>query len=83
MMDSVCLTANIQEISIDNQIKIYPNPAINEISIIYENGYKIFNSHGIILKQSFIKTNIIDISDLNKGLYFINTGNKTIKFLKL
>jgi hypothetical protein len=68
-----------------NQIIIYPNPVKNILKISgleVESSVKIYNTRG----QLFIdkKTNkLIDISTLQKGVYFLKIeNNKTIPFIK-
>jgi hypothetical protein len=70
---------------------IYPNPAkdiisvrLNKSNLKDDKSYKIYNSLGICLLSDFVDNNImnIDISNLNKGLYFIEIGNKVLKFIK-
>jgi hypothetical protein len=78
-------TLRINDPSYDNEISLYPNPAkdilhlkwdgINKISVTF------YNSVGQELSKFFLSNNksIIDISELQNGLYFlkINDGNKT------
>lgn len=75
-------------------IKIYPNPAINNIGFktsenITNAEIQVCNAEGNCIKQ-FTDYNLssqLDIADLKTGLYFLivntNTIKKTIKFLKL
>jgi hypothetical protein len=56
----------------DNQIRVYPNPAINEFSI--EGGIRgqadLFDLNGICVLSKRISNNeIIDVSQLNGGMY--------------
>ena len=90
---SICITTGVNEIKAAG-ISIYPNPANNTINI--ENLYTdatIKNKEITIvdvLGKTVIRsvaTNVIhtiDISMLNKGLYFIQINNQTIthKFIK-
>ena len=76
----------IDEINVFNQLKIYPNPAINQI--IIENGdiplnqitfYDILGKEVKSLSLHNSK-NSLNISDLNKGLYIIviKSDNNTV-----
>ena len=61
--------------SIDNQIKLYPNPAKNQLNIefpddIQINQIQIFNINGSLSEQTRAVKNV-DISNLTKGVYFI------------
>ncbi len=76
----------------ENQIILYPNPATDKLIIDLEhykvNRISLYDYMGKQLKHYYIKTPIItiDVSDLAKGMYFINintnTGNITKKFIK-
>mgnify|MGYP003313165681 CR=1 FL=1 len=69
------------------ELTLYPNPAVNSISIshISNNGtYKILSVLGEEVKQTcFEGKNIqIDISDLRPNIYFIEIDNQILKFIK-
>ena len=80
----------------DNNITVYPNPANEYINISFKTSLdksiniSVYDYMGKEVYQSVIENNssiqTIDISNLNKGLYFINLRNnelaKTIKFIK-
>lgn len=68
-------------------LTLYPNPAVNSISIshISNNGtYKILSVLGEEVKQTYFEgKNIqIDISDLRPNIYFIEIDNQILKFIK-
>lgn len=73
------------------QIKIYPNPSSENITVIL-NGIsenqkiQFYNSIGILLQETSInQTTQINISDLPSGLYFVHLKNQvsqTQKFIK-
>ncbi|MFN5794548.1 MAG: T9SS type A sorting domain-containing protein, partial [Bacteroidota bacterium] len=71
-----------------NEITIYPNPANNTISVNLKNNstFNILDLTGRLVIASKVENNIIDISNLNKGVYILQTNsvNGTIntKFLK-
>ena len=71
-----------EEKAIQSQLSFYPNPANNEITINIElNAITIYNNLGqLVLDQNYPKQ-IIDVSSLPQGLYFIkgiDTKNKTL-----
>ena len=71
-----------EEKSIQSQLSFYPNPANNEITINIElNAIAIYNNLGqLVLDQNYPKQ-IIDVSSLPQGLYFIkgvDIKNKTL-----
>ena len=79
-------TLNIDEIN-SGSFTIYPNPVSDKLSvngIENINSVKIFNSLGALVKHSN-SANDIDVSDLSKGIHFIQVDNGNImtkKFIK-
>ncbi len=86
-------TNTIQQIPTDD-IKIYPNPVLNQLFVHIETGnygdysYQLFNALGQLMQQNQLGQQI-NVQDLSKGLYILkiqNTRtNQTInhKFVKL
>lgn len=83
----------IKEKSFSDQIKIYPNPANDHLTVeLPQNSspfnYEIFNIEGKIISTGVINknTNSIDISQFNSGSFilkiFNNTLNSRVLFLK-
>jgi len=79
------------ETNTNNKFKVYPNPASNFVTI--ENNHLIggtqffsfYNAAGQVVKQLKVTESailLVDISDLNKGFYFVEAknenGNKSI-----
>ncbi|OFX17221.1 MAG: hypothetical protein A2033_00945 [Bacteroidetes bacterium GWA2_31_9] len=92
------ITSSNSTFSINNEFKIYPNPASNEVFIELENvtstssatrKYKVFGIDGKKVLEGKLETPKTRIStkDLESGIYFIevNLGNETLinKFVKL
>jgi hypothetical protein len=81
-----------QEASINSpenkSFEIYPNPSSNLIVLtsIQSENIRIYDCNGKIVKNRQCNKNQesikIDISDLNKGLYFIKAGKRVKKFIK-
>jgi hypothetical protein len=73
-----------------NSFKIFPNPCNNYITINKTNSnnevVNIFNTLGEVVKTFTCNSlnNYIDLTDLSKGIYFVNTTNSNInqKFIK-
>jgi hypothetical protein len=74
-----------------NPIKLYPNPATDQITLITEdqniNTIEIFNNLGQKVLTPNMLNNSIDISNLTKGIYFMKLSfqnGETIskKFIK-
>jgi uncharacterized protein (TIGR02145 family) len=70
-------TAQINEINYQDEMKIYPNPAIDMITIDYAKKQKIkmqvYNMIGecVLQRELSSGTNEINVSSLSKGLYII------------
>jgi hypothetical protein len=76
---------NLSEEQLDN-LSIYPNPAVNELTIQGAHGanYAILDAQGKIISSDVLTndTQTIDVTNLESGIYFINfEGVKTYKFV--
>jgi len=73
-------TTQINEINYQEEMKIYPNPATNNIIIEspYQATIEISNIQGHLLKSIAANENhtSIDISDIAKGMYFVKVKTK-------
>jgi Secretion system C-terminal sorting domain len=88
-----CLGTNTVA-TLEKSITLYPNPAKNILNLklpenidVNVNSVTIVNSLGqIVLKQKTENTTTIDVSNLQKGMYFVslasNYGNWNGKFVK-
>jgi hypothetical protein len=70
----------------NNDLMIYPNPANNTITLkgtLNKNkNYKIVSIDGKVIKKEILNTSNIDISDLKKGIYFLEYENQKMKLIK-
>lgn len=73
----------------NTSIVVYPNPAQSSISITAKQcgfDYKVFSFAGILVNAGFASANLVDVSDLDAGLYLLEIRqNKEIyvaKFVK-
>ena len=74
------------------EFTLYPNPTVNDINITFDDNvnenvtFKIFDMSGRIVKQGNLFSNNINVSNLNRGTYFIklNVGNENVtkRFVK-
>jgi len=73
-------------------VQIFPNPANNKINVLLSHQQKatinLLNLNGQVVKSQVAEfnTNIMDISELDKGLYFVevmSVGGKTVKKLAI
>ncbi len=93
----LCTTADINEAEVlKHELRIYPNPANEVINVSFRfqvSGFRseisIYDITGKLIKQMSANSELlktIDISGLNKGLYFISVINKdkiiNAKFVK-
>lgn len=69
---------------IPNKVIIFPNPAEKYLTILGNTAleYSIFDSIGSLRQTGTIIQNRIDITNLQKGFYFLKIGKSTIKFIK-
>jgi hypothetical protein len=68
-------------------LDIYPNPAMNKVIIKVNNptNISIYSAAGVLIKQQLVTSsdNIIDISGIEPGVYFIRDMNNIYKTQKL
>lgn len=90
---NACSLMAVDEVEKANSITVFPNPAVNYISIasplVKITEVEIFGNDGRLIKRSYIKneTDKIDVKTLTSGTYYIRTydnGNfiKSMKFIK-
>ncbi|MBX3044403.1 MAG: T9SS type A sorting domain-containing protein [Candidatus Kapabacteria bacterium] len=76
-------TSNFKIRNYQDEISIFPNPADDLINILNKDRIEKLQIYDIF-GQKLIETNqtTIDVSKLNRGLYFIKINDKIIKFVK-
>lgn len=82
------MTASLEDLNALNNIKIFPNPSSDFIEVLLPNSisykkvyYTIFNSLGQKTLNGFImESNVIDVTKLKKGVYFIEFQCNEKKF---
>lgn len=82
------LISGIDNIAEDkNAISVYPNPATSFIAIknlsTQNNQVTIYSVSGIMVFNSTLQSETIDISALKKGIYLLKVNNQVLKFSKL
>jgi len=79
---------NIKEIQKQNGISIFPNPTSKQLQIagyeLSDVNYSIFSVVGQLLLQGTLQneTTNINVESLANGMYFLQIGNKTVRFVK-
>jgi len=79
---SGCLSVSVEDISLETETLLFPNPANTAINFDCKKGYQLFSMTGTLIKQSSKNTQIIDISELPKGMYILKSENKVARFIK-
>ena len=75
--------ANINHISHNRILRVYPNPSNNKIYILgASDRINVFNIQGQKIHTQYRLSKYIDISDWDNGIYFLNSGEKVVKFIK-
>tara|TARA_B100000214_G_scaffold189826_1_gene137076 strand:- start:5101 stop:6990 length:1890 start_codon:yes stop_codon:yes gene_type:complete len=75
--------ANINDISHNRILRVYPNPSNNKIYILgASDRINVFNIQGQKIHTQDRFSKYIDISDWDNGIYFLNSGEKVVKFIK-
>ncbi len=82
-------TTGLNEAEEFSQLEVFPNPARNQLTVIYENitgTYELVNSIGQIVLNGDLNNNNnlmhLDVTDIEKGIYFLKINsekNSTIK----
>ena len=75
----------VQEVEHNNQISVYPNPAVDQLSVMLNKSAEVtvYNIMGqaVMTVEGRAGVNTLDISNLTSGIYFISAGNDTQKFI--
>jgi len=71
-------SAGVSEIN--ESISIYPNPTVDELHVIKEGVKHIFDLTGKLMLQS--NENILNVSNLNQGMYVLEVNGAKAHFIK-
>ena len=78
---------SINEIEINQNLNFYPNPTSNSVFLDIENqiikNIYIYDLNGKLVSIQKNINNQIDLSNLQFGIYIINTDNQNIKSFKI
>ena len=72
---------------LESDFSVHPNPVNHELivtGIDTNQAYKIFNPNGSVVKSGYVSgiDRIIDVSQLNQGVYFLMISSEVIKIIK-
>ena len=74
-----------EEVEHDTRFTVYPNPVDNQVNVMLTQyaEIKVYNVMGqiVMTMEGHVGVNRIDIGNLNSGIYFVNVGNDTQKFI--
>jgi hypothetical protein len=76
----------VDEITVDKELNIYPNPAESHIRLNLNSSipapYSIYNTLGTKVLSGILSGDQIEISHLPGGVYFLKADNQTKSFIK-
>jgi hypothetical protein len=79
-------TAGINEVGNNELAGVYPNPATTELNIVAKENVNIsiIDVLGKTIATQTLNagTNTINVSNFTKGIYFVQTANSVVKFIK-
>lgn len=72
-----CIPTSIESISAQNDWPVYPNPAVDLITVKFRKGAKleVFNLLGESFKVTAAGDNLIDVSSLPRGIYVLKVSD--------
>ena len=78
-------SVNVPEVSHNTHMSLYPNPATDNLNIVLSQNAEItvYNIMGqsVMTVKGHAGANTLNISDLTSGIYFVNAGTDTQKFI--
>jgi len=77
--------SQILSIGLESQLRFFPNPAINTITVSTagDNPYQILNQQGVLIMQGIVSDKQeLDVSHLIEGNYILLIGTETFQFRK-
>ena len=82
LTDACSLVSGIEKIEMNNTIQIFPNPAVNSITVSGISGEtRIFNIQGVLVWLGNVSdSQQINTSAFPAGIYFIQNGSSGYKF---
>ncbi|MFY7945010.1 MAG: T9SS type A sorting domain-containing protein, partial [Crocinitomicaceae bacterium] len=88
--DLSCSTSEMKEENISNQIQVYPNPSMDQLTITVDKGVLgkviVLNHLGVKIKEFSIESASykLDISDYSDGFYFVSVPERGVnmRFIK-
>ena len=83
-MDDLSLnTVGVEELY-SNSLSVYPNPVKNQFTVNTSGALGVFDLSGKLVKSTTVKVgDIVSVSNLNSGIYFVKVGALVQKIVKL
>jgi hypothetical protein len=66
---------SVAEVLSNGVVRVFPNPTADKLNIICEGriqGVQIYNLQGVLIENRSINNNIVDVSSLSGGMYFMS-----------
>jgi len=82
---TTCLTTGVDEVAETRNV-IYPNPVENKLNFSPEylgEHLQIFDVYGRLVLEKVINNQVIDITQLSNGIYWVRVGDVAQKVLKI
>jgi len=79
--------ANVNELTLVDEIKVFPNPSNDFVSVNIPLSdalpYEIVSINGKLIKSGILKSanDLIDVTDLSPEIYFLKLDNQVLKFI--
>jgi len=76
-------TSSTKDLAYAKSGNLFPNPANSFINCDCDNGFQLFSSTGILIKQSSTAASVISVEELSDGIYLLKSNSSVKRFVKL
>lgn len=73
-----CVTSSIKNMALE--LELYPNPTTGKVNLSNSSPYELFSQAGLLLLKG--DEEVVDLSDLDSGLYILKTDQGSFKVVK-
>lgn len=83
-MDDITVnTVGVEELTSET-LSVYPNPVQDQIRVNMNGALAIYDLSGKLVKSEMVETgNVVSVSELKSGIYFVKVGSSVQKIVKL